>query len=342
MNISMLGIDIAKQVFQLHGVDKAGKAVLKKRLSRKELLPFIGLLLPCTIVMEACGSSNYWARQFRARGHEVKLISPQYVKPFVKTNKTDANDAEAICEAASRPSMYFVPTRTIEQQDIQSLHRIRERLVKSRTSLANQTRGLLAEYGIIIAEGIGRLRKAIPLILEDAENELTAEGREFLLDQYDELCELDKKIGRYDDKLNRIFKDNQVCQALSQIRGVGPLIATAMLSATGDASVFKNGRQMSAWLGLVPRQKSSGEKKITLGISKRGDNYLRKLLVHGTRSVVYRAKNKTDEKSCWINNLVLRRGTNKACVALANKNVRIICAVMKNGWEYKVNNNLGN
>jgi len=211
MNISMLGIDIAKQVFQLHGVDKAGKAVLKKRLSRKERLPFIGLLSPCTIAMEVCGSSNYWARQFRVRGHEVKLISPQYVKPFVKTNKTDANDAEAICEAASRPSMYFVPTRTIEQQDIQSSHRIRERLVKLRTSLANQTRGLLAEYSIIIAEGIGRLRKAIPLILEDTENELTAEGREFLLDQYDELCELDNKVGRYDDKLNRIFKDNQVC-----------------------------------------------------------------------------------------------------------------------------------
>jgi transposase len=334
MNISMLGIDVAKNVFQLHGVDKSGKNILKKRLMRRELLSFIAKLSPCTIAMEACSGSNYWSRQFKLRGHEVKLISPQYVKPFVKTNKTDANDAQAICEASLRPSMYFVPTKSIEQQDIQSLHRIRERLINSRTRLVNQTRGILAEYGIVIPKGIYQLHKELPIILEDAENELTMMAREFLSELKDELSELDEKIKGYNEKLDTVFRNNDLCKKISKIEGVGPIIATAMVSSVGDVTVFKNGRQMSAWLGLVPRQNSSGDKKMLFGISKRGDSYLRKLLIHGSRSVVHRAKNKTDRRSCWINDLVARRGSNKACVAVANKNVRLICAVMKKKGEY--------
>lgn len=297
MNINILGIDIAKNLFQLHAVDKGGKAVLKQRLSRDKLLPFIAKLSPCLIVMEACSGASYWSRQFTARGHHVKLISPQYVKPFVKTNKTDANDAQAICEAASRPSMYFVAPKTIQQQDIQSLHRVRERLIKNRTALANQIRGLLAEYGLIMSTGIWRLRRELPLILEDAENELTFLTRELLSDLYNELVELDKKITYYTNKIEHIFKSSEPCQRIGKIEGIGPLIATAIVAAMGDPEHFKNGRQLAAWLGLVPRQQASGERCRLLGISKRGDGYLRKLLIHGARSVVYRAKHKTDQRS---------------------------------------------
>jgi len=193
MNINILGIDIAKSVFQLHGIDKMGNAVLNKRLTREKLLPFIAQLPPCLIVMEACGGANYWSRQFVARSHQVKLISPQYVKPFVKTNKNDHNDVVAITEAASRPSMHYVAPKSIEQQDIQSIHRIRERFIANRTAVANQIRGLLAEYGIVVAKGLGYLRKQLPLMLEDAENELTVSGRELFADLYQELCHLDQK-----------------------------------------------------------------------------------------------------------------------------------------------------
>lgn len=335
MNIKLLGIDLAKNDFQLHGVDERGHAVLKKRLKREKLVSFIAQLPPCLIVMEACSGANYWGRQFIARGHEVKLISPQYVKPFVKTNKNDYNDVVGITEAASRPSMHFVALKSIEQQDIQALHRIRERFIANRTALANQLRGLLAEYGVIIAKGIGHLRKQLPLILEAAENELTVKGRALFADLYEELCHLDKKINQYDEKLAIIFKNNSVCQRLAEIEGLGVISTTALIAAVGNPDVFKNGRQMSAWLGLVPRQHSSGSKQLMLGISKRGDGYLRKLLVHGARSVVYRAQNKTDKRSVWINQLVQRRGKNKTCVAIANKNVRIIWAMLTKGIAYQ-------
>lgn len=335
MHINILGIDIAKNVFQLHGIDKSGKAILKKRLNRHKLMPFIATLNPCLIVMEACSGANYWYRQFIKLGHSVKLISPQYVKPFVKTNKNDVNDAQAICEAASRPSMYFVPAKAIEQQDIQSLHRVRERLITQRTALANQIRGLLAEYGIIVAKGLWQLRKRMPEILEDAENELTVRARELFFELNEEFRELDKKIETCNVKLEVIFNNNEVCKKLAEIEGISVISATALVSAIGDPSVFKNGRQVSAWLGLTPRQHSSGNKEMLLGITKRGDCYLRKLLVHGSRSVVYRAKNKTDRKSLWINSVALRRGTNKASVAVANKNVRIVWAMMSQERRYQ-------
>lgn len=330
-----MGIDLAKNVFQLHGSDDTGKVLLRKKLTRTMLVETIAKLEPCTIVMEACGGSSYWCRKFKNLGHETKLISPQFVKPFVKTNKSDRNDAEAICEAASRPTMRFVAPNTIEQQDIQAIHRIRSRLIGARTALVNQIRGLLAEYGIIVAQGVNKIRKILPDILEDAENELTMLGRQFFSELNEELREQDKKIEIYDKKIEGIFKSNKQCQLVSEIDGIGKMTATAIVSAIGDPSTFKNGRHFSAYLGLVPRQSSSGGKERLLGISKRGDTYLRTLLIHGARSVVMHAKNKDDKRSLWINNLVQRRGVNRAAVAVANKNARIIWCLLAKGESYK-------
>lgn len=265
--LTLLGIDIAKNVFQLHGVDDKGNSVLKRKLTRTKLVKAIVNLPPCIIAMEACGGANYWYRKFKAMGHEVKLISPQFVKPFVKTNKNDRNDAEAICEAASRPSMRYVSSKTIEQQDLQAVHRIRNRLVEERTALINQIRGLLAEYGIIIAQGISHVRKKLPEILEDAENELSHLGRELFSDLYEQVAEIDKKVEKYNVKLASIFTSNELCQRISKIEGIGIVSATAVIATIGDPKTFKNGRHFSAFLGLVPRQSSSGGKERLLGIS---------------------------------------------------------------------------
>ena len=336
MNITLLGIDIAKNVFQLHGVGKKGEVLLKKRLARSQLMPYIKTLPACMIVMEACGGANHWCRQFSSHGHQVKLISPQYVKPFVKTNKNDRNDAQAIVEAASRPTMYFVAPKTIAYQDIQAVHRVRQRYISQRTAIVNQARGLLAEYGIVISRGIGHIRSKLPDILEDAEKGLMPLFRSVLSDLYEELLHCDAKIKNYDKQLESICQHHPDCQRLLKIPGFGVVTATALVSAVGDASVFKNGRQMSAWLGLVPRQHSSGNKNILLGISKRGDCYLRKTLVHGARSVVYRARHKTDQRSRKINNISLTRGYNKASVAVANRNVRMAWSLLKHKTEYKI------
>ena len=335
MNITIIGIDLAKNVFQVHGVDAKGQHVLNKRLSRSKFLPFLANLPPCIIGLEACGSSNHWARKLSASGHDVRQISPQYVKPYVKTNKNDSNDAEAICEAVSRPSMRFVPTKNIEQQDIQAVHRVRERLVHERTALVNQTRGILREYGIFIPVGIRPLRNQIPEILEDAQNELTALTREIIADQYACLCELDRHIDTYNQRINTIFRSNELFQRLSTIEGVGPMTATALVAAVGDAKTFQNGRHLAAWLGLVPRQHSSGERHRLLGISKRGNTYLRTLLIHGARSVLQRCDSRTDARGRWLQGVKARRGFNRACVALANKNARILWALMARGESYR-------
>lgn len=334
MNISTIGIDIAKEVFQVHGVDKMGKTVLKKKLSRKEMLAYFANLPPCLIGIEACGGSHYWSRKLSELGHEVKLMAPHFVKPYIKNQKNDANDAQGCCEGVSRPSMRFVPAKSIEQQDIQSLHRIRERLIKERTALVNEIRGLLAEYGIVIKKGINAVRKALPLHLEDASNELTLLGRETFQSLYEEIDEKDKRIAAVTKKIEVIFKNSPICQRIEKIEGVGVLTATAIVAAVGDPKVFQNGRQMAAWLGLVPKQHSSGGKQKLLGISKRGDKYIRKCLIHGARTVVYRAEKKTDARSLWINNLVKSGGTNKASVALANKNARIIWALLAKKENY--------
>lgn len=327
MNIKVLGIDLAKNVFQLHGIDSEGKVVLKKRLMRSELTEFIAKLPACLIGIEACGSSHYWARKFINFGHEVKMMSPQFVKPYVKSNKNDANDSEAICEAVTRPNMRFVPIKQIDQQDMQALHRIRSQLVKNRTALANQIRGLLAEYGITLLKEIHYVRKKLPEVISETDNELSNFSKALFSELYDDFVNLDKRIDACDKKLDALFKTNEKCKKIAEIPGIGTISATALVAAF-DPKLFKNGRELSAWLGLVPRQSSSGNKRLLLGISKRGNCYLRTLLVHGARAVVFRAKNKKDSRSCWVNKLRERKGVNKACVALANKNARIVWALL--------------
>lgn len=328
MKITTLGIDLAKNVFQLHGVDEAGRTVLRKKLSRKKLLSFLTNREPCLIGIEACGGAHHWAREMTKLGHRVRIMSPQYVKPYIKTNKNDSNDAQGICEAVGRPHMHFVGIKSVEQQDIQALHRIREQLIKERTAVANQTRGLLAEYGIVVPKGVHKLRTALPEILEDAENGLTLLARELFAESYDRLLDLYQRVRDYDRRIEGVFHTNPLCQRAAQVEGVGPLGATALVAAVGDGKVFKNGRQMAAWLGLVPKQHSSGGKDRLLGISKRGDRYLRTLLIHGARSVVYRCDKKKDARNRWLSSLKQRRGANRACVALANKNARILWALL--------------
>lgn len=333
--VAVLGIDLAKQSFQLHGVNTQGQPVLRKMLTRKKLTAFIAKLPPCLIGMEACGGSHHWVRTFERMGHTIRLIAPQFVKPFVKSNKNDAADAEAICEAVQRPSMRFVPSKSLEQQDIQSLHRIRSQAVARRTALANQIRGLLMEYGVIIPKGISYVRKEIPLILENAENELTFMFREMLSELYDEMVHLDERIRKLECKLETICSQNNDCQRLLSIPGIGLLSATAMIAAIGDISVFKNGRELAAWLGLVPRQHSTGGKPTLLGISKRGDCYLRTLLIHGGRTVVRVAGKYQDRRNKWITELDKRRGKNISAVAVANKNARIAWALLSNQTMYQ-------
>lgn len=334
-DVALLGIDIAKNVFQLHGVDNKGVVVLRKRLNRDKLVESINKMTACTIVMEACSGANHWYRKFKAMKHEVKLISPKFVKPFVKTNKNDRNDAEAICEAASRPSMRYVSPKTVEQEDIQALHRIRSRLVQERTALINQIRGLLTEYGIIVPKGINKIKKALPEILEDAENELSHASRELFNNLYEEISEKDQKIKKYDLKMETLFKANDSCQKIADIEGIGVITATAIVAAIGDPKVFKNGRHFSAFLGLVPKQYSSGNKQKLLAISKRGDTYIRTLLIHGGRTVVRHVGSKEDRKSRWIRDLKERRGKNIAAVAVANKNARVIWALLIKGDRYE-------
>lgn len=335
MNVKLLGIDIAKNVFQIHGIDGVGKAVLRKKIKREQLMEFIVKLPVCTIAMEACGGSNYWARQFKKLGYEVKLISPQFVKPFVKGNKNDRNDAEAIAEAASRPSMKFVPIKMIEQQDVQNLHNVRQQLITQRTALSNQIRGILLESGICFAKGFTSLRNQIPEILENAENELTTAGRELIHELFDGFLELSKRILHYDKKLQTYFNESESCQKIKELEGIGPIVATAIVSRMGDPKQFKRGRHFAAFLGLVPRQHSSGGKERLLGISKRGDKYLRTLLIHGARSAIIRIDKKTDPKSMWLKQLKERRGINRAAVALANKSARIIWALLANNETYR-------
>lgn len=322
MQITTVGLDIAKNIFQVHGIDINGKVCAQKPLKRKQVLPYFANLQPCLIGMEACASSHYWQRQLEALGHEVKLINPEYVTPYVKSNKNDARDAEAICEAVTRPTMRFVPKKSVEQQDIQMIHRVRSRLIKQRTGLVNQIRGLLGEYGLIIPLGVAAVRRQIPLYLEDASNELTPISREVFADLYQDLQALDEQIKIYDQKIKTLVKNNEACRRLLEVPGIGPIVATALVMAVGDANVFKNGRHMAAYLGLVPRQHSSGGKDRLLGISKRGDCYIRSLLVHGARAMAYRVKNNPNHANQWLYKLIQRRGMNKAVVALANKIAR--------------------
>jgi transposase len=336
MKVTTIGVDLAKEVFGLHGVDGEGRVALRKRLVRSRLLEFMSKLPPCLVGMEACSSAHYWARKIEQLGHRVRLMSPRFVKPYRKSDKNDANDAEAICEAVTRPSMRFVPIKSEAQHEVLALHRVREQLLKSRTALVNQVRGLLTEHGIVAPQGIARARRLLLEILADPQSHgLSGLFRETLQEMAERLRFLDQRTAAYDDRIERVFKQDERCKRLAKIEGVGPLVATAVVAAVGNASEFKSGRDLSAWLGLVPRQHSSGNHSLLLGISKRGDRYLRTILIHGARAALRRIDHKTDQRSSWAMRIKVTRGHNKAVVALANKNARIIWALLTRGENYR-------
>jgi|SRR5664279_5587422 len=335
MKVTRVGIDLAKEVFQIHGVDGQGKTVLRRKLRRSEMVKFFKELSARLIGMEACASAHHWARKLSELGHTVKLIAPQFVKPYVKGNKNDANDAEAICEAVGRPNMRFVPIKTVEQQNIQALHRIRSELVRQRTAKVNQIRGLLGEYGLVTRQGVAALRQALPEILEKAENGLMSDFRALLSGLREDLVYLDERVMTLDQTINQLAHSHAEARRLLKLRGVGPITATALVASLGDGHLFQRGRDASAWVGLVPGQHSSGGKDRLLGISKRGDAYLRTLLIHGARSALNAAKNKDDNLSRWVQNLCQRRNKNIAAVVLANKTMRMAWAMLKSGADYQ-------
>lgn len=334
--LKRVGVDIAKSVFHVHGVDSDDQPQWRTKLNRNEWIEAVceRLRPDGEVGMEACASAHHWGRLLQARGYRVRLIGAQFVKPYVKSNKNDAVDAEAICEAMSRPSMRFVSIKSVAQQDCQTAHRIREELVGQRTAKANQIRGLVGEYGIVAPVGIGQLRLALPRWLEDAENGLTFEFRQLLSDLYADLSHLDKRIEELDQHIALQVKADPVACKLLELRGVGPLTASALAGALGDGRSFSKGRDFAASLGLTPRQHSTGGKPRLLGISKRGDGYLRKLLVHGARAVIRHATHRDDGLSQWVNSIVARKHANVACVALANKTARIAWAVVHGGKGY--------
>ena len=334
--ISVLGIDLAKLVFHVVGMDDSGHVVLRKRITRSALLTFIANVPPLRIGMEACGSAHDWARCVREHGHDVRLIAPQFVKAYVKSPKNDARDAEAICEAVTRPTMRFVPINRVEQQDLQALHRIRERLMKARTALVNEIRGLLSEYGIVLPHSIAKFRALLVDKLEEDQAKLTALSTEVFWHLYDEFLSVEKRLAYSDEKLAAIGQAHPACQRLQTIPGIGPVSATALIAAIGDVTQVKNGRQLAAWLGLVPREHSTGGTPRLLGISTRGDRYLRKLLVHGARATLRWVDTTCDDRSQWLRALIARRGKNRAAVALANKNARIVWALLAHNQEYRV------
>lgn len=333
--ITTIGVDLAKNVFHAMCCDERGKVVKKKMLRRSQVLEYFVKLPSCLIGMEACASSNYWARELIALGHNVKLIPPQYVKAYLRGNKNDYNDARAIAEAVRQPEMRFVAIKTVEQQDIQALHRLRQQCLRERTGLCNQIRGLLAEYGIVAPKGVGVLRRRIPELLEDGENGLTDYFRRLLAQSYQRLQELDDHIEFFTREVKQCAQRDEAEERLQTIPGYGPIVASVFHSVVGDGQAFRRGRDVSASLGLVPRQHSSGGKNVLLGISKRGDGYLRSLLVHGARAVVRQAEGKDDRLSRWINEVRAKRGYNKATVALANKMARIGWAVLRNHSVYQ-------
>jgi transposase len=334
--IKIVAIDLAKNSFHVHGADDQGRKVMSKKMSRSKLAKFMANLPPCLVAMEACGSAHYWGRKFQSYGHEVRLIAPQFVKPFVKSNKNDAVDAEAICEAVQRPGMRFVAIKSVEQQDVQSVHRIRSQLIKQRTALVNQIRGLLLERGIVIPCGRANVLNRLPEILEDAENELSGRFRLLLNGLKDELRAIDERIAIYDQEINQIAQHSEAAKQLMSIPGIGALSATALLAHIGDVRLFKNGRELAAFLGLVPRQRSTGGKPTLLGISKRGDVYIRTLLIHGARAVLRFADKKQDRTSRWVCDLMNRRGKNVAAVALAKKMARTVFALLRQGERYAI------
>lgn len=336
--LTLLGIDLAKNVFQLKGLDKHHKELFKKRLNREKLETFVRGLPSCTIMMESCGGSNHWGRMFNTMGHEVKLISPQHVTPYVGNHKNDDKDTDGILECGTRPRTKFVSVKTLEQQDMQSLLRIRERLVDNRVSLSNQIRGLLLEYGIAIPKGFSHLKKKLTELFDINSDEMSDTMKEALTDCNEEFKDLSIRIAHYDKEIENISNEHEHCRLLRTIPGIGSISSVALYAAVGNGSQFKNGRMMAAHIGLVPKQYSSGEKHRLLGIVKKGHADLKKVLIHGARSVVYHAGKKTDWRSEWINELSSKKHTNVVSTAVANRTARIAWAVLQSGKPYQAKN----
>ena len=327
--ITTIGLDLAKHVFHVVGCDRHGKMVKRKVLRRGQVRAYFANVPACVVGMEGCASAHYWARELRGLGHEVRLVPAQHVRAYVRGNKNDYNDARAIAEAARRPDMRFVRVKTLGQQDVQALYRMRAQRVRERTALCNQIRGLLGEYGIVVAQGVGTLRRRVPEVLEDAENGLSDLFRSLLGRCYEQLCELDGHIEFYTRALHAHARGDEAVQRLQTVPGFGPVVASVFGAFVGDGGAFRRGRDVSAALGLVPKQHSSGGKTVLLGISKRGDRYVRCLLVHGARSVLRHAEQRTDRLSRWALAVKAKRGTHKATVALANKMARIGWTVVR-------------
>jgi len=338
MCIIRIGLDIAKHIFYLHGADEQGKPTLRKKLYRHELLAFFSKLTPCLIAMEACSGSHHLGRELRKLGHDVRLISPQFVVPYRKNQKNDYNDAEAICEAASREHMRFVAIKSEEQQVNLMVHRIRDQCIAERTSKVNQIRGHLHEFGIVLPQGVAQVMGLLPPLLED--NQLPGLLKSLLQDLLDDIRQLNKRIESLDKQIREFVKSNDTATRLMTIKGIGPITASALVATVGDAHLFKNSRQFAAWLGLVPKQFSSGGKTKLGGITKAGDGYLRKLLIQGARAVLFRCNKEEDHRSKWLMQLRLRKPDNVVATALAAKLARTAWAIMTSENTYQENYNV--
>jgi transposase len=335
MKITTVGLDLAKSVFQVHAADERGNVVQRRKLRRDQLAEYFASLPPCLVGMEACGGAHYWARRIAGFGHEVRLMPPQYVKPYVKTNKSDARDAEAICEAVRRPNMRFVPVKSVEQQAVLSVHRARQGMIQARTAQSNQIRGLLAEFGLVLPKGISQLRTGAAALLDTA-HDLPEVAQQMFRSLLENFRDLDSRVQELEKRIVAWHRSSQDSQRIEQIPGIGPLGATALIASIADIKSFRSGRQLAAWLGLAPRQSSSGGKEQLLGMSKRGDTYLRTLLIHGARSVILAESTKTKaQPNRWIIDMLQRKHPNIAAVALANKNARTLWALLTHGRSFQ-------
>jgi transposase len=337
MQVTTIGLDIAKNVFQVHGVDQEGKVALRKRLARGKVLAFFANLPRCVIGLEACGGAHHWARALTRLGHDARLMPPQYVKAYVKTNKHDAADAEACCEAVQRPGMRFAPVKSVDQQASLMLHRVRDQLIGQRTAMINAIRGHMAEFGMVAARRGAGLKDLSAIIADGDDARLPAMARALLGLQVEHLRAIEVRIAALDRRLVALTRTDPVCQQLRDVPGIGPVIATAFAATVPDATAFRSGRHLAAWLGLVPRQHASGGKERRLGISKRGDGYLRRQLIHGARALVWRSPGRAGGRLwSWINALRARRPFNVVVAAVANKLARILWAMLAHGETYRV------